>query len=55
MRSNLVISRQLPYPKQLAGLPVEVTRLARGLSFSASLEQANRAMLVVAFFGRRKL
>ena len=40
---------------RLAGLPVEVTRLARGLTVGASLEQANREMLVDAFSGRRKL
>jgi recombination protein RecR len=40
---------------RLAGLPVEVTRLARGLTVGASLEQANREMLVDAFAGRRKL
>jgi len=40
---------------RLAGLPIEVTRLARGLTVGASLEQANREMLVDAFSGRRKL
>jgi len=40
---------------RLAGLPVEVTRLARGLTVGASLEQSNREMLVDAFAGRRKL
>ena len=40
--------------ERLAGLPVELTRLARGLTVGASLEQANREMLVDAFAGRRK-
>jgi len=40
---------------RLAGMPVEVTRLARGLTVGASLEQANREMLVDALSGRRKL
>jgi len=39
----------------LAGLPVEITRLARGLTVGASLEQANRDMLVDAVAGRQKL
>jgi recombination protein RecR len=38
----------------LAGLPVELTRLARGLTVGASLEQANREMLADALAGRRR-
>jgi recombination protein RecR len=41
--------------QRLEGLPVEITRLARGLTVGASLEQANRDMLVDAIAGRRKL
>lgn len=37
----------------LAGMPVELTRLARGLTVGASLEQANREMLADALAGRR--
>jgi recombination protein RecR len=40
--------------QRLEGQPVEITRLARGLTVGASLEQANREMLVDAFSGRRK-
>ncbi len=40
--------------QQLAGLPVEFTRLARGLTVGASLEQANREMLADAMSGRRR-
>jgi recombination protein RecR len=40
--------------QRLEGLAVELTRLARGLTVGASLEQANREMLVDAFAGRRK-
>lgn len=40
--------------QRLEGQPVEITRLARGLTVGASLEQANREMLVDAFTGRRK-
>jgi recombination protein RecR len=40
--------------QRLEGLPVELTRLARGLTVGASLEQANREMLADAFAGRRK-
>jgi recombination protein RecR len=40
--------------QRLEGLPVELTRLARGLTVGSSLEQANREMLVDAFAGRRK-
>ena len=38
----------------LAGLPVELTRLARGLTVGATLEQANREMLADALTGRRR-
>lgn len=40
--------------QRLEGQAVEITRLARGLTVGASLEQANREMLVDAFTGRRK-
>ena len=40
--------------QRLEGLPVELTRLARGRTVGSSLEQANREMLVDAFAGRRK-
>ena len=40
--------------QRLEGMPVELTRLARGLTVGASLEQANREMLVDAFAGRRR-
>lgn len=40
--------------ERLAGLPVELTRLARGLTVGASLEQANRDMLADAISGRRR-
>ncbi len=40
--------------ERLAGLPVELTRLARGLTVGASLEQANRDMLADAITGRRR-
>jgi recombination protein RecR len=41
--------------QRLAGLPVELTRLARGLTVGASLEQANREILADALSGRQKL
>jgi recombination protein RecR len=41
--------------QRLAGLPVEVTRLARGLTVGASLEQANREMLSDAIAGRQRM
>jgi len=41
--------------QRLAGLPVEITRLARGLTVGAALEQANRDMLSDALAGRRKM
>lgn len=40
--------------QRLEGQPVDLTRLARGLTVGASLEQANRDMLVDALTGRRK-
>jgi recombination protein RecR len=40
--------------ERLAGLPIEITRLARGLTVGASLEQANREMLADAIAGRRR-
>jgi recombination protein RecR len=40
--------------ERLAGLPIELTRLARGLTVGASLEQANRDMLADAISGRRR-
>jgi recombination protein RecR len=48
-------STALVVAQRLEGMPVEITRLARGLTVGASLEQANREMLVDAFAGRRKL
>lgn len=44
----------LEISNRLAGLPVTITRLARGLTVGASLEQANREMLADAFAGRQK-
>ena len=38
---------------RLAGLPVTITRLARGLTVGASLEQANRDMLADAIESRQ--
>ena len=40
--------------QRLEGMPVELTRLARGLTVGSSLEQATRELLVDAFAGRRK-
>jgi recombination protein RecR len=40
--------------ERLAGTAVEITRLARGLTVGASLEQANRDMLADAIAGRQK-
>jgi recombination protein RecR len=40
--------------ERLSGLPIEITRLARGLTVGASLEQANREMLADAIAGRRR-
>jgi recombination protein RecR len=45
----------LEISNRLAGLPVTITRLARGLTVGASLEQANREMLADAFAGRQKI
>lgn len=39
--------------QRLAGLPVRLTRLARGLTVGATLEQANREMLADAITGRQ--
>jgi recombination protein RecR len=44
----------LAVAQRLAGLPIEITRLARGLTVGASLEQANRDMLADAIAGRQK-
>lgn len=41
--------------EQLAEVPVEVTRLARGLVVGSPLEQANKAMLADALSGRQRL
>lgn len=41
--------------QRLTGLPVEITRLARGLTVGAALEQANRDMLTDALAGRRRM
>ena len=41
--------------QRLAGLPIEITRLARGLTVGATLEQANRDMLADALTGRQRL
>ena len=38
---------------RLAGLPITITRLARGLTVGASLEQANRDMLADAMASRQ--
>jgi len=40
---------------RLAGLPVRITRLARGLTVGASLEQANHEMLADALSGRQPM
>ncbi|MFN6191593.1 MAG: toprim domain-containing protein, partial [Planctomycetia bacterium] len=45
----------LEVSSRLSGLPVTITRLARGLTVGASLEQANREMLADAFAGRQRL
>ncbi|MFM8494455.1 MAG: recombination mediator RecR [Planctomycetia bacterium] len=45
----------LEISSRLSGLPVEITRLARGLTVGASLEQANREMLADALSGRQRL
>lgn len=41
--------------ERLAGLPVSITRLARGLAVGAPLQQANREMLSDALEGRQQL
>lgn len=41
--------------RSLAGIPVEITRLARGLTVGAALEQANREMIVDALAGRQRV
>jgi recombination protein RecR len=43
----------LAVAQRLAGLPVKLTRLARGLTVGATLEQANREMLADAIAGRQ--
>jgi recombination protein RecR len=48
-------STALVVAQRLGGMAVELTRLARGLTVGASLEQANREMLADAFAGRRKV
>jgi len=40
---------------RLAGISVEITRLARGLTVGASLEQANRDMLADALASRQRV
>jgi recombination protein RecR len=45
----------LAVAQRLAGLPIEMTRLARGLTVGASLEQANRDMLADAIASRQRL
>ncbi|MFM8378923.1 MAG: recombination mediator RecR [Planctomycetia bacterium] len=45
----------LEITSRLAGLPLEITRLARGLTVGASLEQANRDMLADALAGRQRM
>ncbi len=41
--------------RRLEGMPVEITRLARGLTVGAALEQANREMIVDALAGRQRV
>ena len=43
----------LAIASRLAGLPITITRLARGLTVGASLEQANRDMLADAIASRQ--
>lgn len=45
----------LEISNRLAGLPVTITRLARGLTVGASLEQANREMLADAISSRQRM
>ena len=40
---------------QLAGLPVEITRLARGITTGSVLEFANKEILTDALVGRQKV
>ena len=40
--------------QQLAGLPVEITRLARGITSGSVLEFANKEILADALSGRQK-
>lgn len=41
--------------RRLEGIPVEITRLARGLTVGAALEQANREMIIDALAGRQRV
>jgi recombination protein RecR len=41
--------------ERLAGLPVALSRLARGLTVGASLQQANRDMLADAIAARQRM
>lgn len=43
----------LAVAQRLAGLPITITKLARGLTVGAALEQANRDMLADAMAGRQ--
>lgn len=45
----------LEITSRLAGIPLEITRLARGLTVGASLEQANRDMLADALASRQRV
>jgi recombination protein RecR len=45
----------LAVAQRLEGMPVTITRLARGLTVGASLEQANRDMLADALAGRQPM
>jgi recombination protein RecR len=45
----------LAVAESLRGMPVEITRLARGLTAGSSFEQANRDMIADALSGRRRL
>jgi len=50
----LLVAQAIQSVPQDAAGPVEITRLARGLTVGASLEQANREMLADALSGRRR-
>jgi recombination protein RecR len=50
----LLVAQAIQSVPQDAARPVEITRLARGLTVGASLEQANREMLADALSGRRR-